>query len=112
MTEIARETQRKNGEKSDKDYSIEWFGNICIIRYKGEIYDRALFEKIPFIDYLGWIAVLFAGIIYFVLGLCSYMVVISIMIYLQEISGLLGILVATILSLIPLVLLLIGLGLF
>jgi len=100
LTEIAGETQRKNGEKSDKDYSIEWFGNICIIRYKGEIYNRASFEKIPFIDYLGWIAVLFAGIIYIVLGICLLIPSMLITIYTMEINFLLMYLVILVFALI------------
>jgi hypothetical protein len=111
LTEIAGETQRKNGEKSDKDYSIEWFGNTCIIRYKGEIYNRALFKGIPFIDYLGWIAVLFAGIIYIVLGICSMPVVLWITYHALNINFLLGF-ILSVLFLIPTGLILIGFGSF
>ena len=75
MTEIAGETQRKNGEKSDKDYSIEWFENTCIIEYKGEIKDRRILTFVPFINTLGeigvsvtaWLSVItgyFGGIIF------------------------------------------------
>ena len=58
MTQTAVETQIKNGEKSDKDYSIEWFENICIIRYKGEMKDRKILRFVPFINTLGEIGVL------------------------------------------------------
>lgn len=101
MTEIAVEAQTKNGEKLDKEYSIEWFENTCIIRYKGEIYNRVLFEGLPFISYLGWVAVLFAGILSIVLGFCTFFIILFKMTYLQEINDLFGFLVTIILSLIP-----------
>ena len=58
MTQTAEEFHTKNGEKSDKDYSIEWFENTCIIEYKGEMKDRKILRFVPFINTLGEIGVL------------------------------------------------------
>ncbi len=104
MTPDAGETQIKNGEESSKDCLVEWFGKTCVIRYKGEIYNRISFEKLPFIGNLGWVAVLFAGIIYIVLGICSQVVFMLIVTYaMDKINLLLGSLLS-ILFLIPIVL--------
>jgi len=57
LTRTAVEAQTKNGEESDKEYSIEWFQKTCTIEYKGEMKDRKILRFVPFINTLGEVGV-------------------------------------------------------
>ncbi|MCC4771051.1 hypothetical protein FXV91_13005 [Methanosarcina sp. DH2] len=74
MTEIAGETQTKNGEKTDKEYSIECDQDRTTIRtYKGEIRDRKILNWVPFIGRFGVIATKVTGWLNALLGAIIYL---------------------------------------
>lgn len=73
MTQNAVETQTKNGEKSDKEYSIECDQDRTTIRtYKGEIRNRKLLNWVPFIERFGVTATKITGWLYVLLGAIIY----------------------------------------
>ncbi len=84
MTQPAVETQTKNGEKSDKEYSIEWFENTCIIEYKGEMKDRKILRFVPFINSLGEVGVSIIAWLSVIIGYFGLMAVM--MEYMEKIS--------------------------
>ncbi|MPM91376.1 hypothetical protein SDC9_138504 [bioreactor metagenome] len=75
MTQNAVETQTKNGKKSDKEYSIEWFEKTCIIKYKGKIKDRKVLKFVPFINSLGEAGVSIIAWLSVIVGYLSLMAV-------------------------------------